>query len=111
MSRTYRQKLKCDHSFDDPLEENNPMNYIGNLADAMLVLAVGIMLALVMAYKVNLQDIYKESEARDAVKIEEEAEKIKATADEEMVEIDDSDLSLYGTVYMDSEGNLYILEE
>ena len=32
----------------------NPMDGLGNLADAMLVLAVGIMLALVLNWKLDL---------------------------------------------------------
>lgn len=33
----------------------NPMNYLSNLADAMLVLALGIMAALVLHWNVDLQ--------------------------------------------------------
>lgn len=35
-------------------EEVNPMNYISNLSDAMLVLAVGIMLALIVHWNVDI---------------------------------------------------------
>ena len=35
-------------------EDINPMNYISNLSDVMLILAVGIMLSLVIHWKVDL---------------------------------------------------------
>ena len=35
-------------------EEVNPMNYLSNLSDAMLVLAVGIMLALIVHWQVDI---------------------------------------------------------
>ena len=35
-------------------EEDNPMNYLSNLSDAMLVLAVGIMLALIVHWNVDI---------------------------------------------------------
>ena len=35
-------------------EEVNPMNYLSNLSDAMLVLAVGIMLALIVHWNVDI---------------------------------------------------------
>ena len=35
-------------------EEGNPMNYLSNLSDAMLVLAVGIMLALIVHWNVDI---------------------------------------------------------
>ena len=35
-------------------EDVNPMNYIANLSDAMLILAVGIMLALIVHWNVDI---------------------------------------------------------
>ena len=35
-------------------EDVNPMNYLSNLSDAMLVLAVGIMLALIVHWNVDI---------------------------------------------------------
>ena len=35
-------------------EDVNPMNYISNLSDAMLILAVGIMLALIVHWNVDI---------------------------------------------------------
>lgn len=37
-------------------EDVNPMSYISNLSDAMLVLAMGIMVALVLHWNVNLSE-------------------------------------------------------
>ena len=114
MSKMFRQKLQNTNPFTDGSgDENNPMNYLGNLADAMLVLAVGIMLAVVFAFKVNLADVQADAQrkAEEAERLEEELENIRATKDPDTVEIDGSDLREYGTVYMDSEGNLYVLED
>jgi hypothetical protein len=38
----------------------NPMDGLGNLADAMLVLAVGIMLALVIHWNIDVEGQHKE---------------------------------------------------
>ena len=37
----------------------NPMDGVSNMSDAMLVLAVGIMLALVINWKIVVKDIYE----------------------------------------------------
>ena len=52
LSRDRRQKRSRSESRRS--EEVNPMNYLSNLADAMLVLAVGIMVALVLHWNVEL---------------------------------------------------------
>ena len=36
-------------------EDVNPMNYLSNLSDVMLILAVGIMLALILHWNVEIQ--------------------------------------------------------
>ena len=41
------------------LDRSNPMDGVSNMSDAMLVLAVGIMLALVINWKVDLQIVGK----------------------------------------------------
>ena len=40
-------------------ETGSPMDNISNLSDAMLVLAVGIMLALVINWKIDIKEVYK----------------------------------------------------
>ncbi len=99
-------------SFDQD-EEVNPMGGLSNLADAMLVLAVGLMIALLAAWDV---DIVNNEPATVDVNTEEaseldEYEDLYANIDEsEEVERDDEGLVEYGTVYIDEDGNLYVLE-
>ena len=47
-----RRGRRTRRRFSD--EEVNPMNYLSNLSDAMLVLAVGIMLALIVHWNVDI---------------------------------------------------------
>lgn len=86
-------------------EDINPMHYTGNLADAMLVLAVGIMLALIMAYKVDLR-----TEPGSASSREEDTDLIAVSSEEDYELINGSELEKYGVVYQDKEGNLYVVE-
>lgn len=96
-------------------EDVNPMSYMSNLSDAMLVLAVGIMMALVIAWDVDI--INTSPEAQDAQSmaqveaLESEVLDMNVTnqQSDDSVSVDDYGLTEYGTVYMDEEGNLYIL--
>lgn len=54
MSLSRERKQKRWQSSTSGSEDVNPMNYLSNLADAMLVLAVGIMVALVLHWNVKL---------------------------------------------------------
>ena len=112
MSRLNRKRFQTHKEFEEAAEDINPMNYLGNLSDAMLVLAVGIMIAVVFAFKVNLADVQAEAErkAAEAQKLEEQLENIRATTDEETVDLKEGDLTEYGTVYMDADGTLYVVE-
>ncbi len=51
MSR--RREKRRRRNFDTQ-EDVNPMNYVSNLSDAMLILAVGIMLALIIHWNVDV---------------------------------------------------------
>ena len=87
-------------------EELNPMNYISNLSDVMLILAVGIMLALILHWKVpvgteNAQA--KGADNQDSVNFTDDdlAEEKEMPEDAEQV----------GNVYYDSEtGTYYIVK-
>lgn len=94
----------------------NPMEGIANLSDVMLVLAVGIMLALVMHWNVDIgamahqgapqtSDVDTENalmfESDDIEKLESEAE-----------EVDGSGLAKLGTVYYnEATGKYYIIDD
>ncbi|MDO4545313.1 MAG: hypothetical protein Q4C25_04080 [Bacillota bacterium] len=83
-------------------EDINPMEGTSNLADAMLVLAVGIMLALIINWNVDLTQ-FVDLEELDA----------EALAEEEIDEVEaDQALQEKGTVYQDpTTGRFYIRVE
>ena len=87
-------------------EDVNPMNYISNLADAMLVLALGIMVALVLHWDVDLkaQQMQDTESTRPAVSFSEnEIEDEQALPDS---------AQRAGEVYYDQEtGTYYIVNE
>ncbi len=85
---------------DLPEEELNPMEGTGNLADAMLVLAVGMMLAVVVNWKVDFT-------ASSAVQKLDQAETL---SENEIQEVTSNEaLEEKGVVYEDPEtGELYI---
>ena len=45
----------------------SPMEGVSNMSDAMLVLAVGIMLALVINWKIDIKEAYKGQELKEIV--------------------------------------------
>lgn len=105
-------KRKFSNDIDNLFEEDslNPMDSVGNLADAMLVLAVGIMLSLVMAWNVDIGN-----KSADVTKIE----KAAVIKDDELAidntknpddEIGNLGLSEYGKVYVDENGDMYVLK-
>ena len=90
--------------FADDGEDVNPMNSLGNLSDAMLVMAVGLMVALIAAWQLNMDDI------RVNIELAEQSQDIDITTDEEAPTIEDFGLSEYGRVYVDEEGTYYMVE-
>lgn len=81
-------------------EDVNPMEGTSNLADAMLVLAVGIMLALIMNWNVDLTDVV-DMEELDAESLSEE--------EVEAVEQDQA-LQEKGVVYQDPDTGKYYIK-
>jgi hypothetical protein len=82
-------------------EDINPMNSTGNMADAMLVLAVGIMLAMVANWNIDLSqpDQMRELDGADTL------------SEEEMQEVEANEaLEELGTVYFDSETGKYYVK-
>ena len=80
----------------------NPMDGLGNLADAMLVLAVGIMLALVLNWKLDLTAVTAEPEATEAP-IEISEEDMQSTSQE----LDADALQRVGALYYDETPGTY----
>lgn len=108
-------KKKFDNrNIIDESDNVNPMDGVSNMSDAMLVLAVGIMLALVINWKVDLQVVGKNF---NTVKVDEEkmeeisVDKSSAVSDMSYEEID-SNYKKSGTVYTDvTTGKTYIVVE
>ena len=92
----------CSRSDDAPV---NPMDSISNLADAMLVLAVGIMLALIINWNV---DISAAGQTADPAISFEQDDLTESQSSAGMIE---GDLTEMGKVYYDKEtGTYYIVE-
>lgn len=87
-------------------EDINPMDGVGNMADTMLVLAVGIMLALVINWNVDLKlpdSIVEMDKAQQVNEEDIDKEKVSEQAAEQ-------GFSEMGTVYKDPEtGKMYMI--
>lgn len=91
----------------------SPMDNISNMSDAMLVLAVGIMLALVLNWKIDIRDVSFEQQKGDIVE-ENKLEEFDAENSKERTDITKEDVeSNYvksGTVYTDTAtGKTYVI--
>lgn len=56
---------KINYDIDDT--SGSPMDGVTNMSDVMLVLAVGIMLALVVNWKIDIKDAYTENVEKVAI--------------------------------------------
>lgn len=110
MSRIHRSASRRGRRRRRSEEDINPMNYIANLSDVMLILAVGIMLSLVLHWKVDLESV-KEQDT-----VQEDTEDVITTTFtdddlEDSTEVPDT-VERLGDVYYDPEtGTYYILDE
>lgn len=103
-----------DRNIIDENDNVNPMDGVSNMSDAMLVLAVGIMLALVINWKVDLQVVGKNF---NTVQVNEEKmdeiyiDKASPVSDMTYEEIN-SNYKKSGTVYTDvTTGKTYVVVE
>ena len=82
-------------------EDVNPMNYLSNLSDVMLILAVGIMLALILHWNVEIQPSgsSETNNSKSAVSFSEDD--LQGT--EEMPD----DLEQMGSIYYDARTGKY----
>ena len=88
--------------------EVNPMDGVANLSDAMLILAVGIMLALILNWNVDISAVRGDSSA--------DTEEALSFTEEDMRQSDapagEGELEKLGAVYYDpASGTYYIIEE
>ena len=87
-------------------EDINPMAGMANMADAMLVLAVGIMIAVVMGWKLDLKTL--DGNTRIESISNDEIERVEPGVDDTDQEV----LEELGTLLYDREsGTYYILED
>lgn len=103
---------KSSWSDFDSGEDVNPMEGVANLADAMLVLAVGIMMALIVAWDVDVINTSPEVTsvtAEETVELTEQYDELDVVGGEGQT-FDEYGLTEYGKVYIDEDGNLYLLE-
>ncbi|MGI6737137.1 MAG: DUF2149 domain-containing protein [Anaerovoracaceae bacterium] len=89
-------------STEDWKEENiNPLDGVTNMVDVMLVLAVGIMMALIMHWNVNIHSVQDVQELKDA----------QTLNDKQVQEVEDNNgLQEKGTVYQDPATGKYYLK-
>jgi len=99
MRRRYGRSLRRTAALS---EDVNPNAYITNIADCMLVLVLGLLVALISYYRIDLQQQEKED---DIIGIE---VNLDANSDGEV----DNNYEQAGTVYYDSEtGQYYLVQE
>lgn len=89
----------------------NPMDGLGNLADAMLVLAVGIMLALLLHWKVDITAITSETvpeNQNEQIAIDE-----SDMSETEENALNEEEMQKIGALYFDEETGKYyaVVEE
>ena len=105
MTRLSGKSLRSRQS-DPPV---NPMDSVRNLADAMLVLAVGIMLALIINWNVDISAGKTEQAASADPAISFEQDDLTESQDD--AKTIEGDLTEMGKVYYDQEtGTYYIVE-
>lgn len=102
-----------NRSLFDYEDTQNPMDGVSNMSDAMLVLAVGIMLALVINWKIDIKEVFAGKEQKVAVeenKLQEfEMEDAKQNTSISFEDIE-SKYVKSGTVYTDTfTGKTYIV--
>ena len=105
----FKQRLADDFAFT----EANPMDGVSNMSDAMLVLAVGIMLALVINWKIDIKYTENKTQTMEEVSKEElmeiEYEMLEKTDVTENIE-SDSKYKQSGKVYTDLKtGKTYVI--
>lgn len=88
-------------------EDLNPMNYLSNLSDVMLVLAVGIMVALILHWNVQIDNT---DAAQSGSSQNGQDSTVTFTQDElESQENVPDDMQRMGDVYYDKESGTYYI--
>lgn len=108
-----KNRLSNRKQFFNNDDGGTPMDGVSNMSDAMLVLAVGIMLALVINWKIDIKEAYKGQEQKvvvDDSKLQElETEALTQNSDISFEDIE-SKYVKSGTVYTDTfTGKTYVV--
>lgn len=97
-------------------EDVNPMNHMSNLVDAMLVLAVGIMLALVVSWNLQISSEGKITADSDQAAVSSQ-DAVSSFTDDDMTPADEKEISdtenleEAGVVYRDkATGKYYVIK-
>ena len=102
------RRLSSRRMTGDAQPSVNPMEGLGNLADAMLVLAVGIMLALIINWKVDITTFSVETPPEPEQEQIALDESDLSNAQEE--QLDETEMQQVGALYYDEEtGTYYVL--
>ncbi len=98
--------MKIDKNEEDP----SPMWGVSNMSDVMLVLAVGIMLALVANWNLDIQTGMAKEMSIESSELE-ELDELETIEDKEFLEkIKNSRLEELGNVYVDPKtGKMYVI--
>ncbi len=87
-------------------EDINPMEGVGNMADAMLVFACGILLALIISWNVEISERGEISQQGTKYEVENIGQQAAQAIDPE------TELEEMGKVYRDPEtGKYYVIED
>ncbi len=104
-----KNRLVREHRNMFEEDDVNPMSGVSNLADVMLVLAVGIMLALIMNFHISINNGSVTQMDEDSMKEVDQSE--LTTTQGKTDENSGSNLQEKGTVYVDnSTGKMYLVE-
>lgn len=93
-------------------EDINPMDGVANLADVMLVLACGIMLALITYWNVDVSGVTGSISVEPGQEITEDIAGFGQDKDKDNPDSSDIQYEEYGTVYRDpATGKLYMVTD
>ncbi len=98
MTRLRARRMRAE---DSPV---NPMDGLGNLADAMLVLAVGIMLALILNWKLDITTVSAQEPEETETHIAIDEQDMRDT---QAQELDEEKLQRVGALYYDEESGVF----
>ncbi len=107
-SRDRRNRRKARR---DTYEEVDPMNFVSNLSDVMLILAVGIMVALILHWKVPVGETAEDQKSEQQ---EEQKQQTVTFSDDDLDNQQEMPEAAeqVGNVFYDREtGTYYILED